>query len=323
MEEEKSEKPKTKKKETKAHKTKAKTVKDLAEKIKNAKTLMIVGIKNLPSKQFQEIKKTIRDKVLIKIAKKNIMLRAIKKVGKESILPLESHIQEDCAFAISDLEGYKLAGILAKNKTRIYAKAGQTAPEDIEVKAGPTNLLPGPAISELGALGIQISVEEGKISIRASKIVVKKGDDISEGAASLFQKLDIKPFKIGLVPLVIYDIQTEKIYENIDIDSEKSIENLRAGAGKALGFAQKIVYYCKETIGYLLAKANADNKVLEKLKPKEEKPVEKEPITSKEASKEKPAEAKTSESSSEKLVTDAEKKEPVTDTKTKSKEESK
>jgi len=38
-----------------------------------------------------------------------------------------------------------------------------------------------------------------------------------------------------------------------------------SAAGNALGFAQKIVYYSKETIGYLLAKANVENEALVKL----------------------------------------------------------
>ncbi len=258
------------KEQTKTHKAKAETVKKLAEKIKNSKTLMIVSIKNLPSKQFQNIKKSLRGKAVVRVAKKNIMLRAIKKFGKESLLPLEKQIQENSAFVLSDIEGFELAGILSKEKTPSSAKAGQIAPEDIEVKAGPTSLVPGPAISELGALGIQISIEEGKISIKAPKVIIKKGGEINEGAASILQKLDIHPFNVGLEPIAIYDVQTEKIYSNIKINSEETIEELKIATGKALGFAQKIIYYCKDTIGHFLAKANSEQETLAKLKPKEE-----------------------------------------------------
>ena len=252
------------KEETETHKAKAETVKKLAEKIKNSKTLMIVSIKNLPSKQFQDIKKSLRGKAVVRVAKKNIMLRAIKKFGKEYIITLEKKIQENSAFVISDIEGFELAGILSKEKTPSSAKAGQIAPEDIEVKAGPTSLVPGPAISELGALGIQISIEEGKISIKAPKIIIKKGGEINEGAASILQKLDIHPFNVGLEPIAIYDVQTEKIYSNIKINSEETIEELKTAAGKALGFAQKIIYYCKDTIGYFLGKANSEQEALSK-----------------------------------------------------------
>ncbi len=249
---------------------KEKQVKKLAEDILKAKTLMIVSIKNLPSKQFQEIKKAIRGDAKVGVAKKNIMLRALKQAGRESIIPLENYVQADCAFVISDKEGYDLAGILAKKKTPINAKAGQIAPDDIEVKAGPTDLVPGPAISELGALKIQIAVEGGKISIKAPRVIVNKGEVIKEGVASLLQKLNIQPFTVGLEPIVIYDIESEKIYTDIKIDSEGVVEKLKIAAGKALGFAQKIVFYCNETIGYFLAKANAEASVFENLKVKED-----------------------------------------------------
>ena len=78
---------------------------------------------------------------------------------------------------------------------------------------------------------------------------------------------------MGLDPIVLCEAGTGKIYENVKIDSEESVQNLQTGAGKALGFAQKVVYFCKETIGYLLAKANSHRLALDKLNP-EEKPAE-------------------------------------------------
>ncbi len=241
---------------------KERKVKALSKKIEDAKTLMIVSIKGLPSRQFQDIKKSVRDSALIKVEKKNILLRAIKELKKESILPLESYIKESCAFAISNKDGFELAGIFSRKKTPVFAKAGQTAPSDIEVKEGPTDLVPGPAISELGALGIQISVENGKISIRAPKIIIKEGQVIVENAASVLQKLNIQPFNVGIEPVIFYDIKTEKIYKDIRINPEETARELRECSSKALGFAQKISYYCRETIGYLLGKADMQAKAL-------------------------------------------------------------
>ena len=245
-------------------KLKEKEIKNLAELILKSRSLIIAGIKNLPSKQFQEIKKSIRNKAIVKVAKKNIMIRTIKFIGKESIMNLENYIHSDCTFVISNLEGFELAGLLSKKKTPVFAKAGQLAEEDIEVKEGPTELVPGPAISELGSLGLQVSVQEGKIVIKKTKIVIRKGEAINQNAASLFQKLNIQPFKVGLDIIAIYDVEKEKIYTNVKIDSESYAQELRIASSKALGFAQKISYYCKETIGYFLAKANLNYKSLNK-----------------------------------------------------------
>jgi len=245
-------------------KLKEKQVNELAEKIKGSKTLMIVSIKSLPSRQFNEIKKAVRSEAYVKIAKKNIIIRTIKKIGG-SILPLEEHVDADCAMIISDKEGYELAGLLSKRKTPVFAKAGQIATNDIEVKSGPTDLVPGPAISELGAVGIQIAVQDGKISIKAPKVVVNEGQEIKENVASLLQKLNIQPFSVGLNPVVVYDVESEKIYTDIKIDPEGYADELKEASGKALGFAQKIVYFCKDTIGYFLSKANMEGEKLGEL----------------------------------------------------------
>lgn len=245
-------------------KLKERQVNALSEKILKAKTLILASIKNLPSKQFQEIKKTMRKQADIKVAKKNIMIRAIKNTTKDNILQLENYIKSDCVFVISDIEGFKLAGILSKRKTPVFAKTGQIVNEDIEIKKGPTDLVPGPAISELGAVGLQISVEGGKIAIKQSKIIIKKGGVINQATASLLQKLNIQPFKIGLDILAIYDVEKEKIYTDVEINSEKNIQGLKNAVVSALGLSQKISYYCKETIVYFLSKASLNEKSLSK-----------------------------------------------------------
>ena len=227
---------------------KEKKVKSLTEKIKNARSLMVVSIKALPSRQFQDIKKSIRNEAIIKVEKKNILIRSIKMLGKESANPIIDHLTDSCAFVISDLEGYELAGILAKKKTPVFAKAGQIAPSDIEVKDGPTDLVPGPAISELGALGIQISVENGKIAIKASKVVVKEGQVIKENAAAILQKLGIQPFSVGLEPVALYDLKEEKVYTEL-----KNLEIAKTNAlGKPLQEIERCQLAEKLAISYML-----------------------------------------------------------------------
>jgi len=253
---------------------KAKQVTELVNKIKSSKTLMIVSIKGVPSKQFQDIKKSIRDSADVKVAKKNILFRTIKGLGKESAKELETHIKENCAFVLSNIDGFELAGLMNKKKTPVFAKAGQIAPDDIEVKDGPTDLVPGPAISELSSLGIKIAVEDGKIAIKAPKVIVTEGGVISGAVASLLQKLNIQPMTIGLEPVAVYDVESEKIYTNIKINPEEVAIEIASAGSKSLGFAQKIAYFCKETIGYLLAKANMEGEGLSKLQPGEEKPSE-------------------------------------------------
>jgi len=256
---------------TRVSKKKIETVKKLLGFMKNNDTIIIASIKNLPSKQFQQIRKQLKGKVEIMVVKKRIMWKAIENSDKKNIDKLKEHIQEDSALLFSSLDAFELAGILAENKNPIAAKAGQTAKEDIEIEPGVTDIIPGPAISEFGNLGIKIAVEEGKIAIKEKKVIVKAGEKINESAASIMGKLDIKPFKIGLEPIVIYEGKTGKIYTDVKIDKEKAVENLQVASSKAFGLAQKLVYYCKETISYLLRKANSEENKLSSLIKEESK----------------------------------------------------
>jgi large subunit ribosomal protein L10 len=252
-------------KEKKVSPKKIETVKKLVSSIKNNPTIILASIKNLPSKQFQNIRKILRGKSDVLVVKKRIMLKAIEDSGNKNIEKLKEYVCEDSAVLFSKEDAFELASILADNKRPISGKAGQITPEDIEAQEGPTDIPPGPAISEFGNLGIQIAVEDGKIAIKKTKVLVKAGQAISEEAASIMAKLEIVPFKIGLEPIAICETNTGKIYLNVKINKEETIVQLKTSTGKALGFAQKIVYCCKETIGYLLAKANANASALQKL----------------------------------------------------------
>jgi len=255
----------TEKKSTHVSVVKKETVKELTNLIKEKRTILIASIKNIPASQFQEISKKLRGKAIVKVPKKNLIFRALEHSEDEKLKKIEEQIKDNVAVLFSDMDCFELAAELVKNKTPAKAKAGQEAPEDIEVPAGPTELVPGPAISELGSLGIQIQIDKGKILIKEPKIIAKKGTKISSGAADIMNKLDIKPFTISLVPLAGYDSKEKKLYLEIKIDREKTIEKLKEAFGRTLGFAVVIGYICKDTINFLIQKAGRHEKAIEKL----------------------------------------------------------
>jgi large subunit ribosomal protein L10 len=245
-------------------KEKKETVKELSDLIKKKRTVLIASIKNIPTSQFQEITKKLRGKAVVKVPKKNLIFMALENSGEEALKSIEEKIKDNVAILFSDMDCFELAAELVRNKSPTKAKVGQEAPEDLEVPAGPTELVPGPAISELGALGIQIQIDKGKINIKESKVVAKKGQKISQGAADILSKLDIKPFTISLIPLAGYDASEKKVYFDIQINREKTIEELKKAFGKALPFAVEIGYTAPDTIKFILLKASMNAKALEK-----------------------------------------------------------
>lgn len=271
---------------------KTEAVKELVNNLKKNQTFLIASVKNLPGGQYQAIKYKLRDVAKIKVLKKSIILRALDKFDK-GIEKIRDYVKEDCAFLFSNQDPFELSATLSDNLSPSKAKVGQEVPEDIKIDAGPTELTPGPIISELGALGIPIQIEDGKITIKTEKIILKAGDPVNDAAASIMAKLDIKPFKVGFEPLAAYDTKESKFYANVKIDKEGTLEALKESYSKTLALSVSIAYSTKDNIGYLLSKALTHYTALEKLSPKEEvkeeKPTEEKSEEKKE--EEKPAES--------------------------------
>ena len=61
-----------------------------------------------------------------------------------------------------------------------------------------------------------------------------------------------------------FDSKEEKLYLEINIDSEKILEELKESFSKALGFAVNISYTSPDTIGFLIQRAARQEKALEK-----------------------------------------------------------
>jgi large subunit ribosomal protein L10 len=246
--------------------SKKRLVRELEELIKKYPTILVSSIKNIPDSQFQKIKKSLRGKAIVKVPKKSLIFRAIDNSKNKNLVKIKENIDEQIAVLFSDLDSFELAAELIEKKTPAKAKSGQEALDNIIVEEGPTELIPGPAMSELGALGIQIKIEKGKINIKESKVIVKKGDKISNSAAEIMSKLDIKPFEVGFIPIASFDNKKGKLYINIKINKKEFLKNIIEAYSKSISFAINNNYICDKTITFIIAKADLNSKILEEIK---------------------------------------------------------
>lgn len=250
-------------KKTHVSEEKKRKVSELAELMKTNKTVMVLSIKNLPSPQFQEIKKKLRDQGKVMVTKKSLIDFALEHSGNEGLRELEKYVDADCALMFSNNDAFLISGILASAKTPAKAKAGQIAPNDIVAEAGGTELVPGPDISALGAVGLKVKVQDGKLAIEESKVICKEGEIITDNLASIMGKLNIIPFKIGVEPLAAYS--DGKVYTGIKIDQEKTISDMQEIYGKAFAFAVELPYLNSETLPFILGKALSHENALKSL----------------------------------------------------------
>ncbi|MDI6806815.1 MAG: 50S ribosomal protein L10 [Candidatus Aenigmarchaeota archaeon] len=242
---------------------KVEEVKRISDLIEKYPTLGILDIAGTPSKQLQEIKRRLGEEVFITITKKSMLKLAIRNSRRENIHEVEKFIPLQPGLVFTKLDAFKFYLLVTRTKSLTFAKGGDVAGKNIEIKAGPTKLTPGPVIGELTKAGIAVGVEGGKIAVKKNVVVVKAGEKISQEVASALKKLGIATREIGLNVVALYT--NGKIYgkDVLNLIGDPALNLLKEAFGKALNLSIAINYPTKENIGYLLAKAHNQAKFIE------------------------------------------------------------
>lgn len=239
---------------------KKQVVKRLRDLISQYDIIATVNMENLPAAQLQQMRTQLRGKIELIMTKRRLMKVAIKELTgkKKGIEQLEQHLQGMPALIFTKENPFSLFKTLKKSKSQAPAKAGQTAPNDIEVKAGPTSFAPGPVIGELGAIGIKCGVEGGKVAIKEDSIVVKAGEVINRKQAEILTRLGIEPMEVGLNITAVYEKGVIYTKDVLDIDEEEFNNKLSTAASEALNLSAFIAYPTKDTIELLIQSAFND-----------------------------------------------------------------
>ena len=243
--------------------------KDAAVKkfVKLFKTYPIVAalnMENLPARQLQIMRASLRDSCEMFMAKRRVMKIAFEQIkndvkGIELLVP---HLKGMPALLFTSQNPFKLYKTLEKSKSSAPAKAGQTAPKDIVVKAGTTNFAPGPIIGELGQIGVKAGIENGKVSIKQDSVVVKEGGVINDKVAALLTRLGIEPMEIGINLLAALENGIIFTKDILNIDEQGYLNNIKFAAKSAFNLSFNIAYPTKNNIVLLIKKSFLDSNSL-------------------------------------------------------------
>lgn len=223
-----------------------------------------VDIEGLPAPQFQAMRETLRGKVEVFVAKRRLIKIAFEEIekSKKGSSELTNYLNGMPALLFTADNPFSLFKTLKKSKSSAPAKAGQIAPKDIVVPAGPTSFTPGPIIGELGAFGIKTSVQDGKVAVNEDTVVCKEGEEISAKLASVLTRLNIQPMEIGLNLKAVYENGTVFKSSILDIDEDKFMSDLNSASQYAFNLAVEIGYATKDTIELMITKAAGESRSL-------------------------------------------------------------
>lgn len=239
-----------------AHLPKWKT--DEVEEIKrNTNDFTLTGLVDMygiPASQLQQIRRNLRGKVVVKMTRNTLIEQALSELGGP-IETLKNYISGQSALIFTNESPFKLYKELEKTKSKMFAKPGDIAPEDIAVSKGPTSFAPGPVVGELQQAGIPAAIESGKVVIRESKILVKKGEEIPKKIADAMIKLDIKPIDVGLILQTAYYEDTIYLPDTLAIDESEYYDKIVLAAQQAFNLSVNATIPNKTSIEALLMKA--------------------------------------------------------------------
>ncbi|MGD1005167.1 MAG: 50S ribosomal protein L10 [Methanoregulaceae archaeon] len=224
---------------------------------KNAEKYTLVGLVDMygiPAAQVQQIRRSLRGKALIRVTRNTLIEHALGEIGGKMI-DLSKYISGHSAMIFTNDNPFKLFKQLEKTKTKMAAKPGETAPEDIVIEKGPTNFKPGPIVGELQQAGIPAAIEGGKVKIRETKTIVKKGAVISHKVADVLIKMDIKPMDVGLILQAAF--YQGDVYEPsvLAIDETAILAQISLASQQAFNLSVNAAIPTKSTITPILTKA--------------------------------------------------------------------
>ncbi len=232
-------------------------LKKLEDLLRQHKTIGIVDMYKMPTKQMQQIKIAFGERALIKVSKKSLMEMALKNSGKD----ISNYLPTQPGLIITNMQPFEFFREATKLKFKTYAKEGYISGEDVEVKPGPTELLPGPAISELQKVGIIAGVEGGKIAIKKASVILKKDQVVSKEMSGVLRKLKLQIAEIKLNVHILFDgsLYNKETLELVEVYPQKLSEAFK----QALNLSVSINYPTKENVKYLLLKAYQRGKAIE------------------------------------------------------------
>lgn len=231
---------------------------DLQDLFKRYSVVAVADLRKVRSSQIQEIRKKLRGKAELVVAKNTILRKAAEKITNErsNLDKFAEEIIGSKVLIFTQMNPFELILFLNKNKVRVPAKGGDLATSDIMIPAGNTGLQPGPVISEFNEAKVQTRIEGGSIFVANDTVVARKGEAIPTKTASLLSKLGMKPMEAGLSLSYAYDNGSLLGPTELAFDLDQMKTQFSTAARLAFGVAVEANILLPETAPTILSKAH-------------------------------------------------------------------
>jgi large subunit ribosomal protein L10 len=226
----------------------------LTKLFKTYPVFAIADLTGFPTSQLQKLRKRLAGKVLFRVSKNKLILRALKNAGFDTS-KFEELLTGQNLLLFTRMNAFELGMLLDKYKGTTYYRPGEIAQQEIVIPEGNTGLSPGPILSTFSKLKIPTRIQGNSIIVTKDTVVAKPGDVISDELASLLQRLGIALKEVKIRIKAAYDggvlIPGDKLVLNID----EYVENIKNAHLDAIKIGVEIAWPVPEVLELTISRA--------------------------------------------------------------------
>jgi large subunit ribosomal protein LP0 len=233
----------------------------LLDLMKNYKKILVVGADNVGSNHFQRIRVELRGEAVILMGKNTVVRKILRSVEKEfpHHQQMLAKLYGNLGFVFTNGDVQHIRKKITDNKVGAPARIGAIAPCDVTLEPGPTGLDPGQT-AFLQALNIPTMIVKGQIEIKTAVELIKEGARVSPSQSALLVKLNLRPFKYGLIVKYVYDDGAFFDCKVLDLKEEDLMASFQRGVKNIAAIGLRVGYPTLASIPHSMA--NAYKKVI-------------------------------------------------------------
>jgi large subunit ribosomal protein LP0 len=221
--------------------------------------VLVIQADHVGSKQFQEIRTSLRGRAEILMGKNTMIRTALRlNMDKEEY----EHLRFDKVLDIvkgnigfvfvkeGDLNDIRTE--IVSNRVPAAARAGIVAQCDVFLPAGATGLDPSQT-SFFQALNIATKIVKGQIELVSQVHIIVEGKRVGTSEAVLLKKLSIEPFAFGLQVVQVYDQGSVFDAKVLDLTDDMLTMKFMSGLKNIAAFSRELGVPCEAGAAHAVA----------------------------------------------------------------------
>lgn len=200
--------------------------------------IFVIHVDNVTSKQFMEIRYSLRGKAEMLMGKNTLMRRVLRDCLDEhpEYEALINQINGNIGLVFCGADLKEIRDIIIENKKQAPARAGALSPIDVFIEPQNTGMEANKT-SFFQALNVPTKIARGTVEITSRVQVCVAGEKVGPSEAALLNLLKISPFFYGIKVLNIYDAGSTYPPDVLDISADALIAKIMTGANEIAAYS--------------------------------------------------------------------------------------